>query len=97
MSTKIRLTALSFMQFFVWGSWLISLGGYMGANLGFSGMQIGSVYATMGIASVFMPGLLGIIADRWVNAERVLGIAHILGAVALIGVANVSDFSTFYT
>lgn len=97
MSTKIRLTALSFMQFFVWGSWLISLGGYMGANLGFSGLQIGSVYATMGIASVFMPGLLGIIADRWMNAERVLGIAHILGAAALIGVANVSDFSTFYT
>lgn len=96
MSTKIRLTALSFMQFFVWGSWLISLGGYMGANLGFSGLQIGSVYATMGIASVFMPGLLGIIADRWVNAERVLGIAHILGAVALIAVANVSDFPTFY-
>lgn len=96
MSTKIRLTALSFMQFFVWGSWLISLGGYMGANLGFSGLQIGSVYATMGIASVFMPGLLGIIADRWVNAERVLGIAHILGAVALISVANVSDFPTFY-
>ncbi len=97
MSTKIRLTALSFMQFFVWGSWLISLGGYMGANLGFSGLQIGSVYATMGIASVFMPGLLGIIADRWVNAERVLGVAHILGAVALIGVANVTEFSTFYT
>lgn len=97
MSTKIRLTVLSFMQFFVWGSWLISLGGYMGANLGFSGLQIGSVYATMGIASVFMPGLLGIVADRWINAERVLGIAHILGALALIGVASVRDFPVFYT
>lgn len=97
MSTKTRLIVMSFMQFFVWGSWLISLGGYMGVNLGFSGLQIGSVYATMGIASVFMPGLLGIIADRWVNAERVLGIAHILGAIALIGVASVQDFSTFYT
>lgn len=97
MSTKTRLIVMSFMQFFVWGSWLISLGGYMGVNLGFSGLQIGSVYATMGIASVFMPGLLGIIADRWINAERVLGIAHILGAIALIGVASVQDFSTFYT
>lgn len=97
MSTKIRLMAMSFMQFFVWGSWLISLGGYMGVSLGFTGLQIGSVYATMGIASVFMPGLLGILADRWINAERVLGIAHILGAVALIAVANVQDFSTFYT
>lgn len=96
MSTRSRLIVLSFLQFFVWGSWLISLGGYMGGTLGFSGLQIGSVYATMGIASVFMPGVLGIIADRWVNAERVLGIAHILGAVALIGVANVQDFPTFY-
>lgn len=69
----------------------------MGGTLGFTGLQIGSVYATMGIASVFMPGLLGIIADRWVNAERVLGIAHILGAVALIGVASVQEFSAFYT
>src|SRR5690554_3939292 len=97
MSTKIRLTALSFMQFFVWGSWLISLGGYMGGQLGFSGLQIGSVYATMGIASVFMPGLLGIIADRWMNAERVLGIAHLLGAAAMIGVASTQEFTVFYT
>ncbi len=87
---------MSFLQFFVWGSWLISLGGYMGATLGFSGMQIGAVYATMGIASVFMPGLLGIIADRWVNAERVLGFAHILGAISLFAVSNVQEFSTFY-
>lgn len=95
-STKIRLIVLSFLQFFVWGSWLISLGGYMGGTLGFSGLQIGSVYATMGIASVFMPGVLGIIADRWINAERVLGLAHVIGALALLGVANVQDYPTFY-
>lgn len=95
-SIKIRLIILSFLQFFVWGSWLISLGGYMGGTLGFTGLQIGSVYATMGIASVFMPGVLGIIADRWINAERVLGLAHVIGAVALIGVANVQDYPTFY-
>lgn len=97
MPIKIRLITLSFLQFFVWGSWLISLGGYMGGQLGFSGLQIGSVYATMGIASVFMPGLLGIIADRWMNAERVLGIAHLLGAAAMIGVASTQEFTAFYT
>lgn len=95
-STKIRLILLSFLQFFVWGAWLISLGGYMGGTLGFTGLQIGSVYATMGIASVFMPGVLGIIADRWINAERVLGLAHVIGAAAMIGVANVQDYTTFY-
>lgn len=88
---------MNFFQFFVWGSWLISLGGYMSTQLGFSGLQIGSVYSTMGIASVFMPGLLGIVADRWVNAERVFAVAHFIGAAALIAAANVTDFQTFYT
>lgn len=87
---------MSFLQFFIWGSWLISLGGYMGSQLGFSGFQIGSVYATMGIASVFMPGLLGIVADRWVNAERVLGVAHLVSASALVAAAGTTDFQAFY-
>src|SRR5690606_20024967 len=83
MSIKTRLIAMNFLQFFVWGSWLISLGSYMGGQLGFSGLQIGSIYSTMGIASVFMPGLLGIVADRWINAERVYAAAHLIGACAL--------------
>lgn len=96
MPIKTRLTLMSFLQYFVWGSWLISLGGYMGATLNFSGIQIGSIYATMGIASVFMPGVLGIIADRWINVERVLGISHLIGAGALILAANTQEFSNFY-
>lgn len=97
MSLKIRLIILSFFQFFVWGSWLISLGGYMGSQLGFTGLQIGSVYATMGIASVFMPGVLGIVADRWINAERVHGIAHVIAALAMLALASVQEFTLFYT
>lgn len=88
---------MNFIQFFVWGSWLISLGGYMGSQLNFSGLQIGSVYSTMGIASVFMPGLLGIVADRWVNAERVFAVAHFIGAGALVAATRVTDFQTFYS
>lgn len=97
MSIKARLTVMNFLQFFVWGSWLISLGSYMAGQLGFSGLQIGSIYSTMGIAAVFMPGLLGIVADRWVNAERVYAAAHLIGACALIAAANVADFNTFYS
>ncbi len=62
MSIKFRLTAMQFLQFFVWGAWLISLGGYMGGTLHFEGGQIGAIFATMGIASLIMPGLTGIIA-----------------------------------
>lgn len=87
---------MNFLEFFIWGSWLISLGGYMIVTLKFTGGQVGSIYATMGIASLFMPALLGIVADRWINAERVLGICHLIGAVLLFGASTVTDYSTMY-
>ena len=90
MNIKLRLTILSFLQFFIWGSWLISTGGYL-FSLGFKGIEIGSVYSTLGIASLIMPTLLGIIADRWVNAEKLLGICHLVGAVCLIWASTVKD------
>jgi MFS transporter, NHS family, xanthosine permease len=92
----LRLTLLNFLQFFVWGSWLISLGAYMIVTLGFSGGQVGSVYASMGLASLFMPGLLGIVADRWINVERVDGLCHLAGAGLLIWASTVTDFETLY-
>ena len=91
MGTKLRLIILNFMQFFVWGSYLTSLGGYMYGTLHFKGEQIGLVFMTMGIASLIMPTILGIIADRWVNAERVLGLSHIVGAGALYWASTVTD------
>ena len=81
MSIKVRLIIMNFLQFFVWGSWLISLGGYMGRELHFEGGQIGAIFATMGIASLVMPGIIGIIADKWFNAERLYGLCHIVGRV----------------
>jgi MFS transporter, NHS family, xanthosine permease len=96
MGLKFRLIILNFLQFFVWGSWLISLGGYMIVTLKFTGGQVGSIYATMGLASLVMPTLLGIIADRWVNAERVLGVCHLVGAVMLYWASTVTDPTSFY-
>jgi NHS family xanthosine MFS transporter len=93
---KFRLILMNFLQFFVWGSWLISLGGYMIITLHFTGGQVASVYGTMGIASLFMPGLLGIVADRWVNAERVLGACHLVGAALLLYASTVTSYHTLY-
>ena len=91
-----RLIVMNFLQFFIWGSWLISLGGYMFSQLHASGSQIGATYGTMGIASLFMPALLGIVADRWVNAERVLGTCHIIGACLLFWASRVGDPNMIY-
>ena len=96
MDIKFRITLMNFLQFFVWGSWLISLGGYMINTLHFTGGQVGSIYATMGIASLFMPALLGIVADRWINAERVLAISHLIGAGLLFAASFAKDYETLY-
>jgi len=96
MSTPLRLTVMNFMQFFVWGAWLISFGAYLSKDLGFTGLEIGSIYGTMGVASLFMPGLMGVVADRWINAERLYGILHLTGAALLLWASIVRDYETLY-
>ncbi|NCC10049.1 MAG: MFS transporter [Bacteroidia bacterium] len=96
MSIKIRLIIMNFLQFFVWGSWLISLGGYMGRELHFEGGEIGAIFATMGIASLIMPGITGIIADKWFNAERLYGVCHLIGGAALLYASTASDYNQMY-
>lgn len=65
-------------------------------HLKFTGGQVGSIYGTMGIAACFMPALMGIIADRWINAERVLGFCHVVGAGLLVWASTVTDYTTMY-
>lgn len=96
MNLKFRLTGLSFLQFFIWGIWLISLGGYMFVSFGSEpniGLKIGNTYGTMGWASLFMPALMGILADKYVRAEILLGICHILGGVGLYYASTVNTAS----
>ncbi|HLY69852.1 MAG TPA: nucleoside permease [Puia sp.] len=96
MNIKLRLIVMNFLEFFVWGSWLISLGGYMIVVLKFTGTQVSTIYGTMGLASLFMPAFLGIVADKWINAERVLGMCHIVGAGLLFCASKVTDHNTMY-
>lgn len=101
MNIKIRLTALSFLQFFIWGIWLISLGGYMFANFNTPldpslGLKVGNTYGTMGWASLFMPALLGIIADKYLRAEIVLGLCHVFGGFALYYASTVNNAADMY-
>ena len=97
MGLKFRLTLMNFLQYAIWGAWLISLGAYLGGSLKFEGFQIGSFFATMGIASLFMPGIVGIIADRWIPAQKLLGICHFLAALFLVFAAPQTDYKTLYT
>lgn len=96
MNIKFRLTVLNFFELFVFGAWLISLGGYLGGQLKFEGFQIGKIFTTLGIASVVMPGIIGIIADKYINAQKLLGILHLIGAFFMFYLAQTKDFDLFF-
>ncbi len=96
MGIKNRLIVMSFLQFFVWGTWLITVSNYWFITKGWSGADFGAIFSTLGFASLIMPALTGIIADRWVNAERLYGILHILGGLALACIPAVNHPGTFF-
>jgi len=96
MNIKFRLTLMSFLQFFVWGAWLITIGTYCFNAKGWTGAQFGAIFSTLALSSLFMPALTGIIADKWLNAERLYGILHILYGLVLFYVPKVNDPDTLY-
>ena len=96
MGIKNRLILMNFLQFFIWGAWLLTIGAYWFQTKQWSGTEFGAIFSTMGIASLFMPAIAGIIADRWVNAEKLYGIFHIMGAIILFLVPMVNDPSTMF-
>lgn len=87
---------MSFLQFAVWGAWLITVGVYWFSTKQWSGTEFGAVFSTMGIAAIFMPTLTGIIADRWMNAEKLYGILHLGYAATLFYLPQVNDPQTFF-
>ena len=102
MNLKIRLALMNFLEFAVWGAYLTSMGRYLG-NVGI-GENIGLFYSMQGIVSIFMPALMGIVADRWIPAQRLLGLCHLVAGIFMFGTAfyginagtNV-DFSIIFT
>ena len=80
---KQRLTALSFLQFFIWGCWLITIGAFWFETKQWGPDQFGVIFSTMGISALFMPAIAGILSDRYINAEKLYGVLHILGGICL--------------
>ncbi|MCW2118419.1 NHS family xanthosine MFS transporter [Flavobacterium sp. 7A] len=87
---------MSFLQLFVWGAWLITIGTYCFNTKGWTGAEFGAIFSTLGLSSIFMPPITGILADRWINAEKLYGILHILYGLVLLYVPQVNDPNTLY-
>ena len=87
---------MSFLQFFVWGAWLITIATYFFTNNMGTGVQFGAIFSTLALSSLFMPAITGIIADKWVDAEKLYGILHILYGLILFYVPQVHDANRLY-
>ncbi len=96
MGLKLRLTLMNFLQFFIWGSWLITIANYWFGTKQWNSSEFGAVFSTLGISSILMPALIGIVADRWLNAEKLYGILHILSGLSIFCLPMVNNSNTFF-
>ena len=94
--TRTRLCAMMFLEFFVWGGWFVTMGSYLAANLHASGAQTGLAYGTQAWGAIIAPFVVGLVADRYFNAERLLGVFHIAGGILMYALYSTSAFGGFY-
>src|SRR5690606_30936841 len=98
MSTSIRfkLSFMMFLEFFIWGAWFVTLGTFLIQNLQAEPFQISNVFSTQSLGAIIAPFIIGMIADRYFNAERILGILHLIGAFLMFQMYKATDIATFY-
>lgn len=91
MGVKLRLIIVNFLQFFIWGSWLLTIGAYWFENKQWPAADFGQIFSTMGIAALIMPTFTGYLADRFVSAQKLYGSLHILGGIGLLFVPQAQE------
>ena len=93
---QIQLSIMMFLEFFIWGGWFVTMGTYLSTSLSASGGQVGQAYGTQSWGAIVAPFVIGLIADRFFNAERILGVLHLIGAVLMFQLSRTASFDTFY-
>ena len=93
---RVKLSVMMFLEFFIWGGWFVTLGPFLGNTLHATGAQSGAVFSTQSWGAIIAPFIIGLIADKYFNAERILGVLHILGAILMYQMYTAKDISVFY-
>ena len=93
---RVQLSLMMFLEFFIWGAWFVTMGTHLGSNLNSSGGEIGTAYMTQAWGAIVAPFIIGLVADRYFAAQKLLGVLHLIGAILLYLLGSSNDFSTFY-
>ncbi|MET3113214.1 nucleoside transporter [Pedobacter sp. CG_S7] len=93
---RVKLSFLMFLEYFIWGAWYVTMGTYLFANFDASALQVGSTYANLSIAAIISPFFVGLIADRYFAAQKVMGVLHLTGAIVLYYLSTVKEFNDFW-
>ena len=93
---RIKLSVMMFLEFFIWGAWFVTLGTFLGNNLKASGSETAAVFSTQSWGAIIAPFIIGLIADRYFNAEKILGILHLAGAFLMYQMYQSADVGSFY-
>ena len=93
---RFKLSFMMFLEFFVWGGWFVTLGTFLSQNLQASGPETANVFSTQSWGAIIAPFIIGLIADRYFNAERILGVLHIVGAILMYQMYTAPDVSVFF-
>lgn len=92
----IKLSFMMFLEFFIWGAWFVTMGTYLSRTIGATDIENGMAYGTQSLGAIIAPFIIGLIADRFFSAQKILGIIHLLGAVLMYFLAQQTDFGGFY-
>src|SRR5687768_8330237 len=93
---KLKLSTFMFLQYFIWGSWYVTMGAYLTSTLKFDGQQVGWAYGAFAIGSMISPFFVGLIADRYFASEKLLGALGLVGGLVLVMVPQTKTFGSFY-
>ena len=95
-NVRLQLSVMMFLEFFIWGGWFVTLGTFLGNTIGADAGQIGMAFSTQSWGAILAPFIIGLIADRFFNAERILGVLHLSGAALMYLMFQTTGFNTFY-